>query len=190
MATEVNIKTAVIILALVAVITVAGTYFAITKGVILPSVTGFQTGVTTVNVSETVSISVPQLTVSFENMDTGTSNNTDDDKPKPFVLNNTGNVYANVSCSSASLWVSSASPTTNYQYNTTRNGTMGSLKNNISGENLFGYRDMPTSAQKCIGQLYYADGADQATVNINLTVPTTEGAGNKTATVTFTASAA
>lgn len=188
MASEIHIRTALTILVLVAVVTITGTYFAMTRAPPGPLVTGFVTGTTTVNISQTVSISVPRSTVSFENMDTGTANNTDDDNPRPFAINNTGNTYVNVTCSSTSIWSSDASPTTNYQYNTTRN-VSGALKNNVSGENLFGYRNMSTSAAKCLGELYYADGADQATINVNLTVPTTEGAGNKTATVTFTASA-
>ncbi|HIJ98783.1 TPA: hypothetical protein H1005_02475 [archaeon] len=185
---EVHIRTAAIILTIVAVFTIAGTYFALTRAPPGPFVTGFQTGTTTVNVSETISISLPQVTVSFENMDVSTTNNTDDDKPKPFVVRNDGNTNVNVTCYSGSIWATDASPTDNYQYNSTMNET-SSLQNNIAGENLFGYRQMPTSAQKCVGQLKFATANDQATINVNLSVPSTEGAGNKTATVTLTASA-
>lgn len=145
----------------------------------------------TVTTAQDTTISMVKSTVSFENMAISETNNTDDDNPPPFVIRNDGNVNVNITIAATDLFSSTANPTTNYQWNSTANES-GSLQNNVLGQNLFGYTNTPASGSptKCIGELKSADANDQATVNINLTIPSVETGGNKTSTVTFIASAA
>ena len=144
-----------------------------------------------VTTAQDTTISMVKSTVSFESMAINDFNNTDDDYPNPFVIRNDGNVNVNITIEATNLFSTDANPTQNYQWNSTMNET-SSLQNNIAGENLFGYNNMPAfgAPTKCIGQLKDADANDQATININITIPSVETGGNKTSTVTFVASAA
>lgn len=205
MVKQIPIKTAILILFLAGALSIGGTYVVLTSTG-APLVTGFTVaGTATVNVSETLAISLPRSVVSFGNQSTGDSNETREtatsNTPLPFTLQNDGNMWINVTIYAGNLFTSAeaANPSAYFRANSTENeagvfngtGPVPGVGNGTSGSYNITWINMHTVADPALiaAGMNFATAADLANVNINITVPSTEASGNKTATVTFTASA-
>jgi len=207
MAQHISLKTALLILSVFAVFSIAGTYFALTAGKAGPLVTGFVPGVATVNVSDTVAISLVRSVVSFGNQSLSKSNETSSaglsNTPLPFTVQNDGNLWTNVTIDATNLFSSSEAANPSYYYRanssltggeaSSLNGTCAlggaSCANGTGGSYNITWINIPLtggSSSLIIAGMHYANASDLVAVNINMTVPSVESAGNKTSTVTFT----
>ena len=206
MAQHISLKTALLILSVFAVFSIAGTYFALTAGKAGPLVTGFISATATVNVSDTVAISMVRSVVSFGNQTLSASNETSSaglsNTPLPFTVQNDGNLWTNVTISATDLFSSAEADNPTYYYRlnssltggeaSTLNGTCAlggaSCANGTGGSYNITWINVPETGEASsliIAGMNYANASDLVAVNINMTVPSVESAGNKTSTVTF-----
>lgn len=129
-----------------------------------------------------VSINLTTSGISFGSMNNGETNDTTDDSPPPFVLVNDGNTVAdlvNISAN-ASLWSAGESVGLGTEY-------LQLKADNVSGEEgAFNYSDSmidwfnaSSNNESIIKQLNYSDSLDSAEVDIKVTVPNNETAGQR-----------
>jgi len=149
---------------------------------------GSWTAYRNISIQSEVSISLPTASVSFGNMNVSQNRNTSTSNPAPLVLRNDGNALTNISVNFTSLFVSSASPTNNFQYlirNTTKNCF-------VSTGTQTTFTSAPTSTTRAIHQfnftLGYQPDCNNVSIDFNVTVPSDESPGNKSSLVTFIAS--
>lgn len=159
--------------------------FLIGISYVLPTVTGMVTGTATVNVANVTTISMTVSTVAFDSMALGESNDTTDDSPPPFVVQNDGNVHLNITIGAEDLWTSDANPTNNFQ---SMCGDTGEWSCASGSNTSFAAIPVTGSPGRIIAYLPWADAEDTAQIEINVTVPSAEGGGSKSSTVTFLAS--
>lgn len=135
--------------------------------------------------------------MSFGSMNPNKQNDTRDNSPYPFRVRNDGNVLTdfNLTVDTAEdwLWDNWPTPSTYFQYmidNATKYSTYdeenGSF--NWSASATFpGWNNMPeTNTSANIRQLNYSDIIDEARIDINITVPSDEGWGDKGSSVRIT----
>ncbi|MBI4095277.1 MAG: hypothetical protein HY438_00285 [DPANN group archaeon] len=171
-------------------------------------ITGAPTGVTNVTVRSLVQITLINDTVDLGVLQPSQQNSSFPPsaqvagRPGPFVINNSGNIDVNITISATQLFSTVAAASNYYMVrcgnasgaetpwgaNCSDASTIGRVNTTI---NSTGWANMPLAAP---GVPNYANLSFQ-TINqlffhINITVPTHEPVGNKTSTVTFTASPA
>jgi hypothetical protein len=117
------------------------------------------------------------------------TNDTGDDSPSPFVLENSGNVFANITVGATDLWSTQVNPNSYYQFKADNYSEVNSFNWLTS---LVVYTDMVSNNTPLLGiaELNYSDATDTAEVDINITVPSNEGSGVRNSVVTFTGSLA
>ncbi len=156
-----------------------------------------QTGIANVTLSEETAIELVVQVVDFGTIAaaTGTQNDTTDYSPHPFVIKNNGSVVINVSIAestSQALWSQDNACEHCFQFNSTHN---------VSASDAVAFYDW-----RHFNETYWAENASAgdvnadtanlvynlsngafANVNLNITVPASESAGLKTATIFFKA---
>ncbi|NQU79470.1 LamG domain-containing protein [Candidatus Woesearchaeota archaeon] len=121
--------------------------------------------------------------VDFGNMDLGDSDNTIDDSPYPFVLENQGTVFAQIInvTANASLWSSEPSPTDHFQIRA-GDHEVGSI--NLTGSATT-WVNVSTLNLTIIDRLNYSDANDEARLDLSIIVPSAETSGEKSVLMTF-----
>jgi len=147
------------------------------------------------SIQSSVTISLPVDGVDFGSMNPGTTNHTTSDAPPPFVLQNDGNCEVNISVNASDLFSTSTNPTNDYLYQI-RDTTASFSCYAVEGTYL-DWVPMQSDSNISINRLNftsgYQSGCNNASIDINITVPDKEPGGeseNKTSIVTFTASLA
>lgn len=111
--------------------------------------------------------------------------NTTDDVPPPFVAENTGNIYLNVTnVTATALWNAVGLDTFYYQYkaaNTSEANSFSWSTSQTSWNNFTGV----TNTDVLIGNLSFLDDSDTAEIDVQVTVPAIEDAGQKSSTINF-----
>ncbi|MBI1969080.1 right-handed parallel beta-helix repeat-containing protein [Candidatus Woesearchaeota archaeon] len=142
---------------------------------------------TSFTINSLVSILISQSPVAFGDIGAGEKNDTVDNAPAPFGINNTGNVNLNVTINASSFFSALSLNASAYQYNCTE----GEGPNCPTGSTLT-VTDMPlanaTLNRTAIFDLPWQGNNDSRDIDIFMSVPTDESGGLKTSTVTFTAS--
>jgi len=115
-------------------------------------------------------------------------NDTSDDSPSPFVLENSGNVFANITIGASNLWNTQVNPNLYYQFKVDNYSTEVNSFNWLTS--LAVYTNMESNNTPVLGivELNYSDASDTAEIDINITVPNNEGSGVRNSIVTFTSS--
>lgn len=140
-----------------------------------------------INISAFVAISFPTSSVSFGSIPFLGSNNTTNNSPPPFVVQNDGNSLVNLNISATDLWSAVANPTPNYRLKV----------DNVSGEegafnwtaSSIGWVAAPANNNSIIiYELNYIDAFDSAELDIYVQVPTNETPAVKSSIVTFISS--
>ena len=136
-------------------------------------------------IASTVIISLPTSNINFGSPSLGDTLNTSNINFPPIVIRNDGNVLADVNLSLIQqLWSSKASPSTNFQYRIDNvSGQEGAF--NSSGSTL-AYTNIPLTNSTSIKQLNYSSVKNSANLHIQITVPTDESSGNKSALLLIT----
>jgi len=129
-------------------------------------------------------ISLPVDKVEFGEFATGT-NDTADEVPAPFILQNDGNCYINISTNATDLWTV-PNPSDYFKYKIDNvSGEEGAFN---WGQSQISWAQMPLTAETSIVELNWSDEIDSVEIDLNVTVPSQEIAGYKESTVYFTAS--
>lgn len=117
----------------------------------------------------------------------GENDNTTDNSPNPFVLENEGNVYVNVSIyAEDDLWESEKNPTDKFQYkvdNTTELYSFDYFNPNTTTE----FANFTSSPMLSIVNLSYHDNNDTAEIDLKIEVPADESPGVKESKIVFLA---
>ena len=139
-----------------------------------------------INITAEVLISLNSTNMIFGQLAPDATNDTTDNSPEPFIINNDGNVVVNISLNSSALWDTQPDNSTYYQFKA----------NNVTGEegafdwlgSITDWFNMPISADVvAIDKLNYTTGNDSAKVDIKLQVPANEAPGSKSALTIFSA---
>lgn len=166
----------------------------ILSGFFLQSITGLVTGTAQVEVTGVAQISLPTSTVNFGQISTGATNNTTDNNPAPFIIQNDGNVKVNVSIERDPLTspmfsgTGGGDNTSSFQFKadeTSETGSFNLATSTTSWTNVPG-----TTTTNFLNELKQADISDSAEVDLLINVPEDEPAGVKTESLIFTASQA
>ena len=145
-----------------------------------------------ISIQSLITISLPNPAVSFGGMNLSQSDNTTDDSPAPLVLSNDGNAEVNISINASDLWSSIINPSSYFQYKI-RNTSAGCFV--VSGTQTT-WANVPdvTANAIVINRLNftsgYQTGCSNTSVDILVSVPSTEPPGNKSSAITFTSSLA
>ena len=131
-------------------------------------------------------VSLPNSTVNLGSLNMSETKNTTTDNPLPLLLQNDGNCILNTTINATDLWNSVSNPSEYFKYKV----------DNKSGEELSfdwpssvtTWTQIPSSPQIAIVRFNWSDAIDTAEVDILVTVPPTEGSGNKGAVVYFESS--
>ena len=180
------------ILLIVAILaTVSETVFLIPKIGVPAKTTGAVTGLTKVNVTSAIVISLPTSTVDFGVLFQGDSKNTTTDSPTGLTVQNDGSVDVNVSlardASSSALFSGSGGGdnTNTFQFAVANSTELGSF--NWAGSTTAWTNVPGTTPVKAIAILKWQDATDLARVNLLIRVPSDEPTGAKSETLVFTA---
>lgn len=150
------------------------------------------TGVANVTVPSKTYISLPVPTIDFGELDVNLANDTTDNSPPPFTLQNDGTVNVNVTIGATDLFTGTgaSNPSSYYQFKSEENEA-GSVIN-TTNDLISTFTNMPITGSpvKVVSRLRFPTAYDSIKVHINITVPGDETSGGKTSTVTFTATQA
>jgi hypothetical protein len=141
-----------------------------------------------VNISSEIIITLINNSVDFGDISLSGTNDTVDNSPLPFLIQNDGNAFVNITIQGTNLWSGTANPTSSYQYAIANysyeNASYSELLSIIS------FTNMPASGSPtlAIALLNYTNTTDTAEIDINVSVPADEISGVKSSTVTFTSS--
>ena len=155
------------------------------------SFTGMQAGQiagrANVTVTRTVGLYLNCSFLDFGEVAESASEDTYDHVPHPFVLENNGTAFVNVTVEATNLWEQAGNPTSNYGINVTDDNETNAIS--ASGGWVADWIPMPATgaAADLMYCLNGSDNTDMVNVHINVTVPTSESGKEKTSIVTFIA---
>jgi len=141
-----------------------------------------------INVSAVIDISMPTDNVNFGSIDYLAANDTTDDSPPPFVIQNDGNALINVSASATSFWNTVSSPNDYYKFKVdNKTGQEGAFD---WVHSVTSWMQMPITGLVALSQLDYNTSKNNAEVDIYVEVPSGESPGARNSTVTLISSLA
>ena len=139
-----------------------------------------------VNITARVDIILTTDELNFGSLGYLESNDSSDNSPPPFVIENNGTVFVNVSVNSSAIWSQAQSNSSYYQFKV----------DNVSGEagafswlsSITSWFNSPINSYVvAIDSLNYSDDKDSAEIDVRLEVPPNEGPGAKSSTIIFKA---
>ena len=141
-----------------------------------------------INISTLIIINLTTDLIEFGSVIPPSSNDTTDNSPAPFVLQNDGNVKVNVTAGASSLWEAIANPNQYYKFKIDNKTDELNSFNWLAS--LTSWTNMPLTASAILGivELKYPDANDTAEIDVYVEIPPNEPPGTKNSTVTFTAS--
>ena len=130
-----------------------------------------------------LSITILTNTVAFGDLGPNQQNNTSSDKPPPFLAENTGNIFSNVTITATSYFNLSDFPSNNYQFQIEENesGAFNTTKSNMTWINM-----TSSSVSPHVINLDWQTIKDNFAAAIRILVPDDEPAGAKSSVLTFT----
>jgi parallel beta-helix repeat protein len=126
-------------------------------------------------------------TVSFGPIAQGGASNTTTNNPYPFLIQNDGNCFSNITINATDLWNTISNPSSYFRYKIDNyTGEEGSFN---WGQSQTSWSDVPNSTQEmAIVRIDWDDSTDSAEVDLLVEVPNNEGSGSRESTVNFEAS--
>ena len=139
----------------------------------------------TVNISADVTITLTLDEIDFGSMASWDENDTSDDNPSPFELQNDGNSVVNISLNSSALWDNEPTDSDKYQFKIDETGETGAFAWLSSITNWF---NMPITGNiVAIHNLSYVDSKDSVEIDLRVDSPSEEP-GAKSAMIIITSS--
>ena len=138
-----------------------------------------------INISTYIELSLPRDKIEFGTIALGESNDTSDDSPLPLLLLSNGNILTNVTINATDLWLTQTNPNQYYQFKVDYNSS--ELDSFNWSQSKTTYTNMPNTSLTllAIAYLNYIDTNDSAEIDINISVPSSEGAGYRNSLVIF-----
>ena len=148
---------------------------------------GSATGITTLNLQGDAIITLVNDNVDFGTVNLGSSEDTEDDIPVPFIVQNDGNVNVDVTIEADDLWAQAPNPSSYFQFHC---GDSGLTVCGIGSPTI--WTDIPENGMPilAISNLDYQSGSDTLEVEVRIEVPDDEVPGVKSSVVTLTPSEA
>ncbi len=161
------------------------------SGIFVHNITGFVTGTAQVEVQGEAVVSLPTSSINFGQVETGATNDTTNDSPPPFVIQNDGNVICNVTIerdpSTTPLFngTGGGDNTESFQYKADNTSEADSFNWGASSTT---WTNVPgTTSQEFLKELNHQRPRDSAEVDLRINVPGDEPPGIKTESLIFTA---
>ncbi|GEM_PF-4650831 len=133
-----------------------------------------------------ITINLTTNTTDFGSLNVSNEDNTSDNSPAPFVLQNDGNVLITVRLNaSQSMWLSQPLNTRFFQFridNTTGEPNPGSF--NVTGS-VLNFTNVTNTNLTAIKQLNFSDASDTAEIDFLIRVPSDEPSGSKSSRITM-----
>jgi len=126
-----------------------------------------------------ISCSLPVNSISFGTIMSGQTKDTSTNNPLPLIIENKGNVKLNISINATNIWQSQQNPSTYYRFRIGENES-GSFDNAITS-----WTNMPLAPLQAITNLKYNDASDDARIDIRISGPPDEGAGEKSSNISI-----
>jgi len=140
-----------------------------------------------ISIKSSIIISLNVSGIDFGKKNVTDNDSTTDNSPKPIVIVNDGNVLINITLSATELWGEVTLPDTSFQFKVT-NSTLACF---IYDNSTTSFTDVPTATTPIIHKLNFTggfqNGCGNVSIDVSITVPSDEPAGNKSSTMTFTA---
>lgn len=139
------------------------------------------------NVTADTTISLLNNTMFFGSIALLSYNDSEDNSPAPFVIQNDGNSFLNISLSGTDLWYGFSNPSKYYKFKIANNTIITPNENGSFNwaSSLTSWRNVSTSAVTSIAYLNYSNATDSAEADIYVEVPPAEPPGTKSSTITF-----
>lgn len=137
-------------------------------------------------VQSSLIVSLPISSVNFGDLKPGENNDTEDNSPHPFLVQNDGNIHVDIVINGTDLWIRKPNPSSYYQYKIGVNES-NSFNSFLSTMN-WAYM-LTTNAIVDIADLKYQDESDTAEIDLNITAPGDEPPGFRNSTIIITAEA-
>ena len=139
----------------------------------------------TLNISVLVAISTDNSSVNFTNAQIGVTDDTTDNSPRPFIVQNDGNSLINVNKTADKLlFVQAPSPSSAFQFKVDNaTGEEGAF--NWSGSTTT-FTNVAVTTQKMFSQLNFSNLTDSGEADISITPPIDEPPGNRSNILTIT----
>ena len=141
-----------------------------------------------ITINSEITVSLPVSEINFGSMNLSEYKDTTGDDPEAIVLQNDGNAEINVSINFTALWDSAAFPSDKFRYKLRE--PSGECYEDAGTQTA--WLNAPPTTTESVNKLNftsgYQTGCNNASLDINITVPSDEPAGNKSSIVTFTAS--
>jgi hypothetical protein len=151
-------------------------------------ITGFVPGTVQLSIASATTITMPNATIDFGTMQVNETNETRDNAPYPFIVQNDGNVPVNVTVKATNLFQNYTNPTTNFQVacgNYTVGGNMtGYNCTTLSNTTYLPVRPSTENAALIVYNLTWEDTKDKARLDFNVSIGPAEVSGAKSSTVT------
>jgi len=139
------------------------------------------------NITGVVSVTLLINTIEFGEVDAfGIANDTTNENPQPFILENTGNCLVNVSHNATQLWVEGPTESSDYKIkvdNNTLDGELGAFNwlNSITS-----WINVSLTGQVLLmNDLNFTDSKDSVEIDIYVRSPQDESPGDKSSTIIF-----
>jgi hypothetical protein len=128
-------------------------------------------------------VSMLNSNVTFSSLNPGESDNTTDNSPLPFIFRSDSNTYINMTSLTISnnIWTTQPLNTSYWQLMVRSKSNDGSFNESASMTSWFN----STNVSNVIAKLNYTSGKNNVSVDTKVTVPTYEGAGNKSTSIVF-----
>jgi len=138
-----------------------------------------------IEIQAEVTISLPVDNINFGFIGMGATNDTTDNSSAPFEIQNDGNCLLNISLNATDLWASIFGNSSYYQLKVdNKTGEEGAFNWDLSD---IDWAQVLNNTQIVMVELNWSDATDSAEMDLLVTVPPQESAGDKSSTLHFTA---
>lgn len=138
-------------------------------------------------IDSVVSAALTTSAVTFSSLNPEQQDNTYDNSPNPFVIQNDGNAFVNISVNAtAALWETQELSTAYFQFSANETSETGSFNKSLSN---LTWTNVPpiTGSAVAISDLNWTNSNDSAEIEIKIEAPIDEPPGSKTSTINLVA---
>ncbi|HIH10928.1 TPA: hypothetical protein HA241_01960 [Candidatus Woesearchaeota archaeon] len=144
---------------------------------------GTNSSVRNFTVDSFLAVNVLNGAVLFGSVTLDSEHSTDDNDPDPFLLENGGNIFFNISVTGTRYFTAVGFPSFYYQFKARENES-GSFNTTLSAMNWLNMTNSSSTVH--VALVDWHDVNDNAAIDLNVSVPDNESQGQKTSTITFT----
>ncbi|RLI98493.1 MAG: hypothetical protein DRO99_00605, partial [Candidatus Aenigmatarchaeota archaeon] len=133
-----------------------------------------------------VMLSLNQEELDFGSMNQGDADDTTDDDPTPFILQNDGNCMNDVNMSASMLWTLIQYPSDYYMFKADNETGSPNYLNVNWTNSTYDWAQVPENGTKFLDYFNWSNATDSVEVDISVEVPAGEPSGERSSTITMT----